>query len=350
MPYLYAFYDELPHKHMNIPKDYSGRDLNGISFKGTNEDLRGANFFRTKLRGASFEGVDLGGAVFRQADIRGANFKNAILRDVDFSSAQMGLAPRSAIFLGFPILFLILIAILATLASGSAVGVIAFIYGGFGAFCSFIALTVIFAISITKGVEAVLKYIYLSIPLAIAAALPFSLFIAPNATLRAAAIFISVVVSTFSSVIVIFYSTINVIIFILVRAVYGKAAMIIFIVLVVYAIILIAGAIFIASIYGVDPSSVPEEARRFRITEHSLITLKEVGLPDATLKKLRGIKGQGYISEDEFIGAVRREIGEEETMKYGRLIVRAAPDFKWSINDSLGTQVGGPRSSGFTTA
>jgi len=47
-----------------MPKDYSGRDLQNMSF--AREDLQFANFTRSDLRGADFSGADLTGANFRQ--------------------------------------------------------------------------------------------------------------------------------------------------------------------------------------------------------------------------------------------------------------------------------------------
>jgi uncharacterized protein YjbI with pentapeptide repeats len=74
-----------------MPKDYSGQNLRGCSFKGQN--LTGANFSK--------------------ADIRGANFTNAILKGADFTGATAGLQKRWVI-IGFLIVGLPLLALAFT--------------------------------------------------------------------------------------------------------------------------------------------------------------------------------------------------------------------------------------------
>ena len=78
-----------------MPPDYSGKNLQGCSFKG--KDLTGANFSK--------------------ADIRGANFTNAILKGADFTGAKAGLQRRWVIGL-------LIVALLLSLLSGFSLIVI----------------------------------------------------------------------------------------------------------------------------------------------------------------------------------------------------------------------------------
>ncbi|MEO0969295.1 MAG: pentapeptide repeat-containing protein [Cyanobacteria bacterium J06639_18] len=76
-----------------MPQDYSGKNLQGCSFKGKN--LEGANF--------------------SYADIRGANFTNAILRGSDFRGAEAGQERSWMLFLT---VFLSFIALLPAFTAG----------------------------------------------------------------------------------------------------------------------------------------------------------------------------------------------------------------------------------------
>ena len=51
---------------MGMPKDFSGQDLRGKSFKDRT-DLVGANFSHAQIQGANFTGADLTGANFTRA-------------------------------------------------------------------------------------------------------------------------------------------------------------------------------------------------------------------------------------------------------------------------------------------
>ncbi|MEC4813629.1 MAG: pentapeptide repeat-containing protein [Scytonema sp. PMC 1069.18] len=72
-----------------MPKDYSGQNLSGRSFRGQN------------LEGANFSG----------ADIRGSDFSDAILKSANFSGAQAGVSPEWRLKVGLVIVSLVLSAL-----------------------------------------------------------------------------------------------------------------------------------------------------------------------------------------------------------------------------------------------
>jgi hypothetical protein len=64
----------------------------------------------------------------------------------------------------------------------------------------------------------------------------------------------------------------------------------------------------------------------FNLTEQSLDTLREEGLPKETLKKLEALKDQKFDTEDEFLEAVRQAIGKDQTVRYKKQILKYAAD------------------------
>jgi ABC-type uncharacterized transport system permease subunit len=62
----------------------------------------------------------------------------------------------------------------------------------------------------------------------------------------------------------------------------------------------------------------------FKLTDQSLESLKEEGLPTATLAKLKSLKNKNYINKDEFTEALKVMIGEEQYEQYEALLVKHA--------------------------
>ncbi|MDI6777221.1 MAG: hypothetical protein QMD03_08325 [Syntrophales bacterium] len=64
----------------------------------------------------------------------------------------------------------------------------------------------------------------------------------------------------------------------------------------------------------------------FKLTEQSLDNLREEGLPNEILEKLEALKDQKFNTEDEFLKAVRQEIGQDQTISYKEQILQHAMD------------------------
>ena len=64
----------------------------------------------------------------------------------------------------------------------------------------------------------------------------------------------------------------------------------------------------------------------FTLTELSLDNLRKEGIPDETLRKLESIKYQKFNAEDDFLEAVRQEIGNNQTVIYKKQILLNAAD------------------------
>ncbi len=64
----------------------------------------------------------------------------------------------------------------------------------------------------------------------------------------------------------------------------------------------------------------------FTLTEQSLDNLREEGLPNEILEKLEALKDQKFSTEDEFLEAVRQEIGNDQTVGYKEKILHHAAD------------------------
>jgi len=62
----------------------------------------------------------------------------------------------------------------------------------------------------------------------------------------------------------------------------------------------------------------------YEITDKSLTKLKEKELPEEILDKLAGLKKQKYTSEEEFLSALEKAIGKEQTAQYKSQILKAA--------------------------
>ena len=65
---------------------------------------------------------------------------------------------------------------------------------------------------------------------------------------------------------------------------------------------------------------------RFTLTDQSLETLRQEGLPNNILEKLETIKGQKFETEDEFLKAVRQAIGNDQAGRYIEPILQQAAD------------------------
>jgi len=304
--------------------------MDGVSFKGTTMPLRNANFSNASLHKADFEGVDLSGADFSYADLRGASFKNAILHGTNFGYAKMGL-PRSKVVLHvFLTLVLGVLAIGVTVGAGSSVAAITYKYGKLGFFCSLITIAATLTVSVIKGVEDGLKISFLSISLVIPFAFLFALVTPSSMTPRTAVIIISIILATFVTLFVVINTTSSVMIQVLVRTIFGKTGQAVFFIGVASTVLEMFAAVFMISLSGATANVfMPQEAKRYKITEMSLRQLKDVGLPDTVLEKLKRIEGQGYSSEDEFIIVVTREIGEEQVIRYGAPISFYSQDLKY---------------------
>lgn len=62
----------------------------------------------------------------------------------------------------------------------------------------------------------------------------------------------------------------------------------------------------------------------FKLTEQSLDNLRQKGFPNKILEKLEALKDQKFNTEDEFLEAVRLEIGNDETASYKAQILKHA--------------------------
>ncbi len=64
----------------------------------------------------------------------------------------------------------------------------------------------------------------------------------------------------------------------------------------------------------------------FKLTEQSLDNLRQEGLPNEILEKLEALTDQKFNTEDEFLEAVREEIGNDQTVSYKAQILKHAAD------------------------
>ncbi len=74
----------------------------------------------------------------------------------------------------------------------------------------------------------------------------------------------------------------------------------------------------------------------FILTERSLDDLQKEGLPVEIMKKLGSLKGKRFATEEEFLAAVRQEIGNDQTVNYKKQIMQHAvgyPEEMKSISD-----------------
>ncbi len=62
----------------------------------------------------------------------------------------------------------------------------------------------------------------------------------------------------------------------------------------------------------------------FTITEQCLEKLKAENVPDEILKKLESLKDQNTLGEEEFLGILKKTIGDEQSVKFKSLIVKLA--------------------------
>ena len=67
-----------------------------------------------------------------------------------------------------------------------------------------------------------------------------------------------------------------------------------------------------------------KQCEGFELTEQSLAHLKKDGIPKKILDNLELIKNQHFNTENEFLKAVERVIGEEETGRYKKTILKHA--------------------------
>ncbi|WP_199332455.1 pentapeptide repeat-containing protein [Anabaena catenula] len=115
------------------------------------------NFAGKNLQGHDFSGQNLTGADFSNADIRGANFTNAILRNANFQNVKAGIKNDWATFL---LIVSFLLSIISGIFSGfSGTYLVTFVLKAsystnlYIFLASFTALTVLFAVTIFRGIR-----------------------------------------------------------------------------------------------------------------------------------------------------------------------------------------------------
>ena len=67
-----------------------------------------------------------------------------------------------------------------------------------------------------------------------------------------------------------------------------------------------------------------ELTARFKITEQSFENLKSESVPDDVLEKLQSLKNEEAAGEEKFLGFLKREIGDEQTVRFKSLILKHA--------------------------
>ncbi len=60
----------------------------------------------------------------------------------------------------------------------------------------------------------------------------------------------------------------------------------------------------------------------FSLTETSLLSLQETGIPSAVLADLRTLKGKDYSDKNEYVRDLKKSIGEDDYNEYGSLILK----------------------------
>jgi hypothetical protein len=63
---------------------------------------------------------------------------------------------------------------------------------------------------------------------------------------------------------------------------------------------------------------------RFKLSQQSLINLREENIPDNTLQRLKQLKDKVFTNEKDFLTAVEKQIGDEQTGRYKKLILKHA--------------------------
>ena len=71
-----------------------------------------------------------------------------------------------------------------------------------------------------------------------------------------------------------------------------------------------------------------------KITEQSLETLKNEGIPDEILQNLKPLENQYFAKENEVLTAIEKKIGREQAVKYKALILKHAAEkqFNYFLN------------------
>ena len=70
---------------------------------------------------------------------------------------------------------------------------------------------------------------------------------------------------------------------------------------------------------------------RFKLTEQSLENLRKADVPDKTLEGLKSLENQEFTKESDFLNAVEKQIGNEQTVRYKELILKHAPTASFKI-------------------
>ena len=310
---------------------YAGLKLDGNKFEGSH---RKENFSRVSLLGCKYDGCDLSGADFSHSDLRGASFKGALLQGVNFNHAKMGLPPRLAKWLGLLALFLSLIGVMVTLIAASTNAAIVYRFGNLGLISSLITLIAAVVVSLRKGIEDGLKSTFLFMAIIVPAVLIFAVASPSRMTPGAVTAIGSAIIALFVNLLMIINTATNVLIQLLTRVIFGKAGPALFVIVVAGILLQMFGTVFTYSHFGNTAAAyMPDEARRFKITETSLTQLREAGLPAEALEKLRKVTGQSYSSEEEFTGALRREFGDELMLRYGPRILFYSQEPKYGPRD-----------------
>lgn len=90
--------------------------------------------------------------------------------------------------------------------------------------------------------------------------------------------------------------------------------------LVIVLLVIIVALVFIL------PTVIPA---RFKLTEESLLKLQKEAIPGEIINKLDELKNQDYKSKKSFLDTIEIAIAEEQTSKYGSLILKHAE--KWTV-------------------
>ena len=66
---------------------------------------------------------------------------------------------------------------------------------------------------------------------------------------------------------------------------------------------------------------------RYELRSFNLINYRQEGVPNTTLEKLKCLENQEF-TEEEFLNAIKEQIGEEETIKYKETFLKYPPFIK----------------------